>query len=193
MLKELKHNQEKLLAENENLIKINLNLESDLNHLIKELTANTEQERQDSTKKQKNYEILTKKLTLLYNNQQKKLESLVHIFKSQQSTIKTLRTQITQFITKFKHFKSKLNNLKQLNEEKSQQIKNLQEKCFDLETKYSEKCEHLNNLEREIYLTRNSLEAAVSDMTNFQNGIRSKNDELITKNQKIDHLESIIK
>lgn len=193
MLKELKHNQEKLLAENENLIKINLNLESDLNHLIKELTANTEQERQDSTKKQKNYEILTKKLTLLYNNQQKKLESLVHIFRSQQSTIKTLRTQITQFITKFKHFKSKLNNLKQLNEEKSQQIKNLQEKCFDLETKYSEKCEHLNNLEREIYLTRNSLEAAVSDMTNFQNGIRSKNDELITKNQKIDHLESIIK
>jgi len=88
MIKELKSNYEKTLIENENLIKINLNLENDLNRLVKDFHSNidkavrkTEHDKNLLLSKQTSYESVIKRLTLLYNSQQKKLESIVSLFK----------------------------------------------------------------------------------------------------------------
>lgn len=43
------------------------------------------------------------------------------------------------------------------------------------------------------FIFKNSLESAINDLNNLQNLINCKDEELISKNQKIDHLESIIK
>ena len=43
------------------------------------------------------------------------------------------------------------------------------------------------------FIFQNSLESAINDLNNLQNLINCKDEELISKNQKIDHLESIIK
>lgn len=88
MIKELKSNYENCLIENENLIKMNLDLENDLNQRIKNFHLNvdkavkkTEHDKNLLLSKQTNYENLIKRLTLLYNSQQKKLESIVSLFK----------------------------------------------------------------------------------------------------------------
>jgi hypothetical protein len=68
----------------------------------------------------------------------------------------------------------------------------LQAKCNDLESNYIQKCEHLNSLEREIYLTKNSLDPALNEISNLNQMLKQRCDELMHKNAHIDRLESII-
>lgn len=134
-----------------------------------------------------------KKLTQLYNDQQKKFESVVLLSKNQSKLIDTLRSQASEFIARFTRFKESYFLIKSESREASTEMKFLQDKCCDLEARYAEKCEHLNNLEREVYTARNSLEAAVVDVENFQNLVTIKEDELNDKIQIIQRLEAIIK
>lgn len=155
-------------------------------------TRLNDQERCQFKKQQTIFEGVVQKLTLLYNGQQKKFESIVLLSKNQEALIKTLRAQAVEFKSKLQRMKSNYFQAKSDNRECTNEIKILKDKYTELEQQYEGKCEHLANIEREIYLSRNSLESAMNDMTNLQNIIRMKEDELLTKSQSIDNLQTII-
>lgn len=69
-------------------------------------------EREELLKSHKTNENVIKKLTMLYNGQQKKLELFVSMLKNQSTTFKGLKLKFNQFKSKFHLMKSKTNDYK---------------------------------------------------------------------------------
>ncbi len=144
-------------------------------------TRQTEQERCQFKRQQALFESVVKKLTQLYNDQQKKFDAVVLLSKNQSKLIESLRGQASEFVARFARFKDNYYLLKSESRETNTELKVIQDKCSDLEARYAEKCERLNGLEREVYMARNSLETAVVDVKNLQNLLANKEDELTDK------------
>lgn len=202
--KEIQYNEvklklEKSLNENGNLERQITLLRSELGQQLDDFNykfGNTsrlnDQERDQFKKQQTMFEGIVQKLTLLYNGQQKKFESIVLLSKNQETLIKTLRAQAAQFKGKLQRVKANYFQAKSESRECTNEMKSLQDKYAELEQRYEGKYEHFTNIEREIFLSRNSLESAMNDMANLQNIIRMKEDELLSKSQSIDNLQTII-
>lgn len=172
----------------------NQNLEQQLINFRAENTARVnENERNQFKKQQDMFENIVHKLTLLYNEQQKKFEALIVYSKSQTQTIKKLRSNSEKFSEKFSQFKTAYYLLKSQKNEAEKEGKLMLDRCCDLENKYAQKCDHLNNLEREVNVMRSNLDAAANDLNNLQNIVRSRDDEVLCKSQTIEKLQALIK
>ncbi len=185
---EFKANFEACFLENMSLEKVNSGLISE----VSTTTRLSETERLLFKRQQSVFEGIVKNLTLLYNEQQKKFESIVQCSKTQSGTIKGLRSRTGKFRAKFDEFKRGYYRLKSEKYECEAENKVLNDRCSDLEAKLRGKCDEMDEMERDLYMTRNDLDSAVNDLSNLQNLMRARQAEVAEKCEAIAELHAVI-
>ncbi len=184
--KDLKYNE--FMANFETCFLENISLEKLNSGLMSEVSTTTrlsETEREQFKRQQTVFEGIVKNLTLLYNEQQKKFESIVLCAKAQNSTIKNLRKNTNEFRKKLEEVKKGYYLLKSRNYEFETENKVLHDRCFELDEK-------LREMERDLYVTRDNLDSTVNELSNLQNLIGVKEVEVAEKCEVIEKLQSLI-